>query len=751
MKVYRWFARALLVALACGVVAAAGCSDDDDTVPTTPTGGGAAAGGQGGQGGTGAQGGTGGLPPYWEPGDPRDTIRPDHPRLFLNADTMPAVLAMAQGAALPHYERLLSDVDGYSAPTGPDDYGAEALNTTFVYLVTGDTAYRDLAKELLLSSLDFYDAQLGAGQAVSWYSRSRICALATYDWLHGELSTAERSEILGRLLQHVNDVQPEVTEDVAGRNSSDHTTGFYGVQNLIWYAGVVGFGDGVDDARAEQFLLDGLEHHVALYDHRRMSAGDDGGTASGAINYAFGAYPWAELNFLHSWQSAMGEDLAPYWTHLALLTPWVLYSWLPGEHVFGFGDDYHTDNVLGFWSGRLHLNQFAHFFRDTHPELAGLAWWMRAQLGDDDPFDALSRSTWGTHPFLLTRLAAPPAPVAPPATLPLARHFEEVGQVMLRSGPGPDDTYAMFVAGGSVTSHRHFDANHFAIYHRGFLALDTGTRLGEGSAETTEHMSEYYARTIGHNAMLVYDPSEVFDSHYWGYSCDDNDGGQNARDTSVIAFESTDGYAYVAGDATGCYNPSKTTEVVRQFVFLPPHHFVVFDRVTATNAAFGKHWLLHTAEQPTVQGDVVHHDQNQGRLYLQALLPANPSIAVVGGAGHEFEVFGTNYPFGGYAQDMTDLMGRYRVEISPSSPATADAFLVLLQVGDTSLAAMTQGQLVEQGDEAGVGFDHQGRSFEVRFRRTGAVGGHVLIQEGSTTVVDQDLVETVQSQSGFPG
>jgi hypothetical protein len=100
---------------------------------------------------------------------------------------------------------------------------------------------------------------------------------------------------------------------------------------------------------------------------------------------------------------------------------------------------------------------------------------------------------------------------------------------------------------------------------------------------------------------------------------------------------------------------------------------------------------------------------------------------------------------------MTDLMGRYRVEVSPASAAETDHFLHLLQVGDLGLGAITQGTLVEDGARSGVQFDHQGMSFEVLFDRTGAVGGHVKIVEGQDVLVDQDLTSTVQPQSGLTG
>lgn len=39
----------------------------------------------------------------------------------------------------------------------------------------------------------------------------------------------------------------------------------------------------------------------------------------------------------------------------------------------------------------------------------------------------------------------------------LARHFESLGQVIMRSGWGPDDTYCLFTIGSRVPSHKQYD------------------------------------------------------------------------------------------------------------------------------------------------------------------------------------------------------------------------------------------------------------------------------------------------------
>lgn len=49
----------------------------------------------------------------------------------------------------------------------------------------------------------------------------------------------------------------------------------------------------------------------------------------------------------------------------------------------------------------------------------------------------------------------------------------------------------------------------------------------------------------------------------------------------------------------------------RQFVFLKPDYFVVFDRVESTKPDLKKTWVLHTKSEPLVQGDLVTVDAEE--------------------------------------------------------------------------------------------------------------------------------------------
>lgn len=76
-------------------------------------------------------------------------IRQDHPRIFFNADMLPAIKERAY---------------------------------------TEKKEYLEKAKKLLKVSVDAYTEATKNGRPVNWYSHSRVNALCAYDWLYNDLT-----------------------------------------------------------------------------------------------------------------------------------------------------------------------------------------------------------------------------------------------------------------------------------------------------------------------------------------------------------------------------------------------------------------------------------------------------------------------------------------------------------------------------------------------------------------------------------
>ena len=329
-----------------------------------------------------------------------------------------------------------------------------------------------------------------------------------------------------------------------------------------------------------------------------------------------------------------------------------------------------------------------------------------------------------------------------PEDLPLTRYCgTPFGWMIARTGWDANSVIAeMKVNEHFYGNHQHLDGGSFQIYYKGPLAIDSGSYQGSAGGYNSPHNKNYFKRTIAHNSLLVYDPSEVFEC--WNYGGGDktktaaNDGGQRMpgdRWETCRSFEqllsddytvgetlahgfgpdpSVPEYSYLKGDITKAYT-SKVKDVRRSFVFLNlkdeivPAAMVIYDNVVSSDPSFRKYWLMHSIEQPVVKGNefTIYRTLNgdSGMLKNTVLLPRKASVKTVGGEGKEFWVFGTNYPNAATSRpDPANERGAWRVEVCPSKASVADNFLNVIQVADNDCKDFSAVASVESGTVAGA-------------------------------------------------
>jgi heparin/heparan-sulfate lyase len=683
--------------------------------------------------------------------DWQSAIRSDHPRLFFNQDTWAAVKARAIGEESTTFEEMKARVNELAVSViEVKDYGVQAAESAFVFLVTGEEKYLRLTRQLLSSSISFYHQCYSEKRSVSWYSFSRINAWAAFDWVFDHLPEKERRELGVAFLKATQQVQPTRSRESFSReNWSGPISGFYSTPGILWYAGLAAYGEGIDDELSERFLTDGHDLYHQLLTHRSNAASDDGGSASGALNYALAAYPWAEFNFFHTYKSATGIDIAARWPYVAYLPSYIFWNWLPEGREFGYGDAYHTTNRIRVRDLNLHLSQIVQFYAASMPECGEFAKWLLEQTPREE------RSAFPFARFLLTDMPDVKAAVQPADRMPSARHFEKMGQTFMRSGSGSEDTYALFTAGGVLEMHKHYDHNNFVIYKNGFLAVDTGTRPEPG-----QHLTHYYSRTIAHNCVLIRMPGETM-PRYWGSPAPGeevlpvpNDGGQReVIGSEVVAFETHPEFSYVAGDATSTYHSGKCQLALRQLIFFPPDHFVVFDRVISKVAEYPKTWLLHTVQEPTVQDGGFSCEHEQGRLLCRTLLPENARLEKTGGSGKQFWSDGRNWPLpAGYrTPDETPLLGQWRVEVRPVEQREQDLFLHLIEVGKRGSSDPLVSELIKEGSRVGLEFSSGSQRWRVLFGTEGSASVRVTQWSRGGEVFSRELTGEVMPQAGLYG
>lgn len=698
------------------------------------------------------------------------SMKDEHPRLFFNKTTFPGVRSRALNEEKEIFQEMKDRIDlligkkiEFRDPlvqdgTANDDheYGTRACEAAFVYLVVQESKYLTLCKDLLVTMRDYYNLRLEHKLNIHWYAWSTINCLAAFDWVYNDLTKKERFEIGGTLLTAMSKMaSSEGREEFYRENTGGITTGFYGPPCLSWYAGIVFYNTGIDDQLAEKLLLKGYDDYISLLEYRRNISGEDGGAASGVLAYCMGAYPWAEFGFFHTFTSTTGIDIAKEWPYVPDFLRYIFWNWIPGDREFGYGDTRHFTNAMPLGESHIHLSNMIHFYGKSQPDKIALAKWMltrvKKQKREVYPYVRLLLSN--THEEIFAK--------GPSENTPNARHFKNMGQIFMRSGSGTDDTYALFTAGGILRQHRHYDNNNFIIYKKGFLALDTGTRPQPGL-----HLTHYYCRTVAHNCILINMPGETMPL-YWGVVGTPaknetlvpvpNDGGQNnILGSEIIAFDENTHYVYISSDATKSYHQDKAELVIRRFVFLPPDHFVIFDQVISTKPEYKKSWLLHTATEPVVRSNEFYADHEEGRLFCKTLLPDKAILTKIGGQGKQFWSGGMNWPLpmtnpdrNLNQSDTRELLGQWRMEISPENTGNEDVFLHLIQVGDRTLDSMTESKLLKSGDMTGVSFKYMQKEYEVKFNTRDKAGGRISVKQNGTELINENFSTQVKSQKGL--
>jgi heparin/heparan-sulfate lyase len=630
-----------------------------------------------------------------------------------------------QAAAYPAEWERMKDV-ALRAPSDPGYGDGRAVRTAaLVYLITGEELYLRSAAAMAENIARYH-------QLDRYATPEALFGLAlAYDWCYSGLTPEQRAEMARAMLHQVEYLDREIWRH------SDFNNHF--VLEKVWpfvFTGLALHGD-VADPRVDGYLRRGDEYlHQNLLPAANLMAGDTGGQFEG---YGYDSWGYARplAYVLEAWRTATQEDLFPVCTATRNFALWNIYGRRPHDGKQEHFDDAGLGQAWGTEDAYVCL--FAARYRD------GRAQWMGDQLTRE--YDS---ALW---PILLWR--DPDLAPQPPADLPTARRFEPLGWVLMRSSWEPGATFASFQCGPFYTGHQHLDNNAFTIHKRGLLALDSGLNA-YGERVDDRYRTNYYSRTIAHNTVTVYDPNETFPGGPWasGEPGAANDGGQlrllNPERVQEVtpenrwqvgrlaAYTHDDLCTYAVGDATKSYSPAKLTRFLRHFLYLPPDLFIVFDRVVSTDASFRKAWLLHTVNEPKVEGAIASITEGDGRLVCRTVLPEQATLSTVGGPGKECWVDGRNWP-SQEKKEWPPEAGSWRLEVSPAQPATEDFFLHVLQAGGDEIAKPEAVRLIREEDMLGVRVQAQGREYTAMFSTRGEARGRVKIVEEGRVVEEREV------------
>jgi heparin/heparan-sulfate lyase len=603
---------------------------------------------------------------------------PEHPRLYLRRAHIGELPVRLKDPAL---KTVVERISRYAATLPHVKAEWDAVH----YLISGDEAVgRRIISEAgeILRTAKLPDR----GDPARVTGRMMVTGAIVYDWLYELFTPAERQEYIRELVRLAGTLEcgyPPVKQGSITGHSSEAMI----MRDLI-SAGIAIYDEFPEmyELAAARFFAEHVSARNWFYSGHAYHQGD---------SYSTYRYCWDAFALFIFDRLGAGNVFNPEQRYVPYH---FLYTTRPDGQRLRAGDTYMITTPKGQpWREELGTVLTASYYRDG--VLLGQHLRHPSDTRDNSIFEFLWRDI-KVNPEERTHL-------------PLTRYFASpFGWMVARTGWDENAAIIeMKINEYNFVNHQHLDAGAFQIYYRGPLAIDSGIYEGTNGAYNSPHCKNYYWRTIAHNSLLIYDPAEDIGVPDYG-----NDGGQRlpnrrreARNLEVLLNpqngyrtgevlghgfgpdEKAPDYTFLQGDLTKAYS-NKVTAVTRTFAAFNlknervPAALVVFDRVAGADPAFKKFWLLHSMQEPAIDGRsaVVDAPAGQaGRITLDVLLPGEAHVEAVGGPGKEFWVFGKNYPndVRPATKDRgTAEPGAWRIEVSPRNDAREDLFLTVMQV-----------------------------------------------------------------------
>ena len=652
--------------------------------------------------------------PY--PAPPAFPMAGVHPRLMFTKEMIPSIKAALENPEYAAVKKALdefvaSDFDGtlgipYMHETGRkgihnfDGAGLISIECkAFMYALYGDAELGYAAIDAMLTFLITLDIGYIHSDQCREYGLAMHVAAKVYDWCYDLLTEDDKKKFIAGVTNYT----------AAGTCSLPHITKYAYSKMEVGYP-PAGQGSVSGHGSERQVMRDYVSAAIAFFDEAPDWWEFVGGRLYADYidfrNHYFKCKSAPQGNALYGPGRQVADFNAAYMLKILFgKTPFIdemcdttktFFSYeLPDGRHFSSGDGTHpgyskaaaaltTDALFGavIWGDRSLMAQVKYHRPDYTSDFTGTATCTPAQM------------------FILFSHGIEPADDRHEGYLPVCYNPAPLYQMIARTRWDDPEGVAVYMKGGvrSTANHEHRDAGSFQIFYKGFLTLDSGRYAGYGSA----HHSGYHKATISHNSVLVYYPelSETEKGWYSGgqrgipetrtktlwlenpaYDIGISEGSKFAlKDDGV----STD-YAYIATNIAPAYDTENQVSYLSRrmlSVFTEceefPLVFATFDRISAVGAHAKKSLLLHTINEPTLNGHTAIAEIEGGRLTASYLSDSELELEKIGGPGKTFWVNGKQCHTNNMAEG--DVWGR--VEVSPKLGNLTDDILSLMYVSD---------------------------------------------------------------------
>lgn len=676
-------------------------------------------------GGGGDGAGSGSVPPITIPTQPQPQPQPQPgppggaviqplgtPRILLSNSATITALKSSLTSNSSSAVRFKQSVDLEVA--NGNVYGMEPWHVALMGQVTGITSYCTWAVDKTDSYVKGEEARIAANTTPIVAADSYLDVggyignlSMVYDWCRGSMTASQRerwknfgNQAVWNVWNHTSAKWGTRTVPWSGWSVDNPSNNYY--YSFLQATMLLGLAtQGENDMASDwltRFRTTKVENQlVPLFNSDLAGGGSREGTGYGTAMFnLWRVYDW--------WERSTGERIANRTPHTLASIPWMIHSIVPTlDRIQTSGDHSRDSEGLLFDYHRAYLQELATLF--PNERISGV---VKSLLGQSS-VKQMSQHFMRYSDYLYDLISIAERPLSDLST---AYWAPGTGSFSVRDSWTTSSAYANLMCGPYSESHAHQDQGSFVLFKGTWLAFDANMAGRSGIEQDQPY----------HNLVRFESGGTQVQQSY-----------NKACNMRALAHNSE--WTYALAEATPMFvSGSLVSKSEREFVFIKPATYIVYDRAHATAGNVKRIWTMNFPKAPSIQGNTTTLVAGNNRFDMTRLAPANANPVVTLWRDANPEQYGArgNAPASVAARvDWTDVGGDGKTE-----------FLHVIGLdGSVSQSARSDvsgqtGARVKLAD---------GRTTIVRFNIAGQ-GGTIEIQSSTGAVLQSTtLPNTVQA------
>lgn len=632
------------------------------------------------------------------------------PRIMVSDPTTLASLQAKLANGVPSAVRFRDMVDQQLA--GADFYNFEPWNAALMAKLTGNTSYCTYAVAQTDQMVASEEALIAGGQPASVASDVYLDVgpivggmALVYDWCRPQMTDDQRTRWkaygnqavwnlwLAPVDPHTGDLQAQWGGHVFPWNgwSLDNPVNnyYYSFLQATMLLGLATQGENdLADTWINQFRNVKLQNQLFPTFQQDLTGGGsrEGDGYGVAMKNLWLLYYW--------WEKSTGERIADKVPHTLASMAAMLHNIVPTlDRITPTGDHTRDSTAALFDYHRDYLQILMTLF--PNERLSGA---VKSVLAASS-VPTMSQHFMMYSDFLFDQTDIPAQPMDSLAT---AYYASGTGQFAMRGAWAADAAYANFICGPYTEVHAHEDQGSFTIYRKAWLAYDANIDTHDGTEQEPP----------AHNLVSFVKNGNPVDEVLGASPC------------NMLAVADNAQFTYASADITPIFHNASVVKSQREFVFLKPGTFVVFDRTQTAGTGMSTIWNLNLPGVPTITGDTLTFANGPGQIKVTRIAPAGVAWQAASWGG---------------APAFTSATATH--VHATAAPAASTNFLHVIGTSGSVVSALTSSLPGQTGVEIQL---NDGRTATVRFNDA-APGGTVQFQDANGVVTSQPLPTGIQA------